>query len=157
MEKEQHEVYEKARKRVKQKKRLYYHFIVFLIGSLFLIVLNTLFKVGNEYGEWFKYAVVGWLLIWIFHFVNVFVTNKFFGKEWERIETEKLIDKHEMKSDKLERDLIKKGVITSNDKITGVKKKNAEPLITIIAANHSITNLQLTFICFKFILESSSS
>ena len=95
MEKEQIEIYEKARKRVKQKKRLYYHFIIFLIGSVFLIVLNTIFNVGSEaYGEWFKYAVAGWLLIWVFHFINVFITNKFFGKEWERIETEKLIKKH---------------------------------------------------------------
>ncbi|WP_117881847.1 2TM domain-containing protein [Aureibaculum luteum] len=123
MEKEQIEIYEKARKRVKQKKRLYYHFIVFLVGSFFLIVLNTFFKVGNQYGEWFKYAVAFWLLIWIFHFINVFVTNKFFGKEWERIETEKLMDKHELKSDKLERELIKKGVITPNDKISGSEKK----------------------------------
>ena len=73
MEKDQIEIYEKARKRKKKKKRLYYHFIVFLIGSVFLIALNTIFNVGSEYGEWFKYTVVGWLLIWIFHFVNVFV------------------------------------------------------------------------------------
>ncbi|MBJ2173761.1 2TM domain-containing protein [Aureibaculum sp. A20] len=123
MEKEQIEIYEKARKRVRQKKRLYYHFIVFLVGSLFIIVLNTFFKVGSQYGEWFKYVVALWLLIWIFHFINVFVTNKFFGKEWERIETEKLMDKHEMKSDKLERELIKQGVITPNDKISGSEKK----------------------------------
>ena len=39
IDKEQHEKYEYARKRIKQKKRLYYHFILFLVGSLFFISL----------------------------------------------------------------------------------------------------------------------
>jgi len=122
--KEQHEIYEKARKRVKQKKRLYYHFILFLVGSVFLIVLNTLFKVGEEqFGEWFKYAVAIWLFLWILHVVNVFITNRFFGKDWERIETEKLIEKHTGKSEILEENLIKKGIITPNDKLPASEKK----------------------------------
>lgn len=33
LDKIEHEIYEKARKRVKQKKRLYYHFIIFLVGG----------------------------------------------------------------------------------------------------------------------------
>lgn len=88
-----------------------------------MIVLNTLFKVGEQYGEWFKYAVALWLLLWILHFINVFVTNKFFGKEWERIETEKIIAKHEDKSEKLERKLIKEGKITPKDKLPSSEKK----------------------------------
>lgn len=116
--KEQHELYEKARKRVKQKKRLYYHFILFLLGSVFLIVLNIIFKVGEQkFGEWFKYAVAIWFFVWILHFINVFITNRFFGKDWERIETEKLIEKHSDKLEKLESTLIKSGKITPYDKL----------------------------------------
>ncbi len=122
--KEQHEIYEKARKRVKQKKRLYYHFVLFLIGSVFLIVLNIIFKVGHQFGEWFKYAIALWVVIWIFHFINVFVTHRFFGKDWERKETEKLIEKHLDKSEDLERKLIKKGVITPNDALPTSEKKS---------------------------------
>lgn len=121
----QHELYEKARKRVKQKKRLYYHFVLLLVGSVFLIVLNIFFKVGEQsFGEWFKYAIVLWIIIWILHFVNVFITNRFFGKEWERKETEKLIEKHLDKSEDLERNLIKKGVITPADKLPDSEKKS---------------------------------
>ena len=135
MEKEQIEIYEKSKKRIKQKKRLYYHFIVFLIGSLFLIVLNTFFKVGQEkYGEWFKYAVALWLLIWIFHFINVFITNKFFGKEWERVETEKLIKKYKAKTEKLEKKLIKTGIINPQAKPSNTTKKVTKNSISIIAA-----------------------
>ena len=122
--KDQHAVYEKARKRVKQKKRLYYHFILFLIGSVFLIILNTVFKVGEQFGEWFKYAVALWFFIWVLHFVNVFITNRFFGKDWERIETEKLISKHNKKSENLESSLIKKGIITPDDKLPESEKKS---------------------------------
>lgn len=123
--KEQHETYEKARKRIKQKKRLYYHFILFLVGAVFLIVLNVVFNVGEQqFGEWFKYAVATWLFLWILHFVNVFITSRFFGNEWERIETEKLIAKHQIKSENLEENLIKLGKITPNDKLPTSEKKN---------------------------------
>ena len=121
--KEQHEIYEKARKRIKQKKRLYYHFLIFIVGSVFLIVLNIIFKVGEQFGEWFKYAVATWLFIWVLHFVNVFITNRFFGKDWERIETEKLIAKHSINQYNLENNLIKTGVITPNDKLPTSEKK----------------------------------
>ena len=125
--KEQHELYEKARKRVKQKKRLYYHFVLFLVGSVFLIALNLIFKVGEQFGEWFKYAIAVWLFLWILHFINIFITKRFFGKDWERKETEKLIEKHLDKSEDLERDLIKKGVITPNDKLSESEKKSLNP------------------------------
>jgi len=120
---EQHKIYEKARKRVKQKKRLYYHLVLFLVGSVFFIVLNIFFNVGEQFGEWFKYAIALWFFVWVLHFVNVFITKRFFGKEWERVETEKLMDKYEMKVEKLETDLIKKGIITPKDKLSNSQKK----------------------------------
>lgn len=123
---QQYELYEKAHKRVKQKKRLYYHFVLFLIGSVFLIVLNVIFKVGEQFGIWFKYAIALWLFVWILHFINVFITNRFFGKDWERKETEKLIEKHLDKSEDLERKLIKKGVITPDDKLPSSEKKSLD-------------------------------
>jgi hypothetical protein len=122
--KEQHEQYEKARKRVKQKKRLYYHFVLFLIGSVFLIVLNIFLNVGEQFGEWFKYVVALWFFVWVLHFVNVFITNRFFGKDWERTETEKLLKKYHVNVEKLEKNLIKKGIITPNDQLPSSEKKS---------------------------------
>ncbi|MCK0129914.1 dihydrofolate reductase [Flavobacteriaceae bacterium F08102] len=115
--KEQVTLFEKARKRAVAKKQVYYHFVIFLIGSVFLIVLNTVFNVGEQYGEWFKYAVAIWLFVWIFHFVNVFITHRFFGKEWVQNETAKLMAKHDVKVKELEKKLLKKGVLTSNSPI----------------------------------------
>lgn len=122
--KEQHEQYEKARKRVKQKKRLYYHFVLFLIGSVFLIVLNIFLNVGEQFGEWFKYVVALWFFVWVLHFVNVFITNRFFGKDWERVETEKLLKKYHVNIEKLEKNLIKKGIITPDDQLPSSEKKS---------------------------------
>jgi len=123
--KDQHELYEQARKRVKQKKYLYYHFVLFLIGSVFFIILNTVLNIGEQqFGDWFKYAVLLWFFIWILHFVNVIIIKRFFGEDWERIETEKLIAKHHKKSENLENILIKTKIISPADKLPDSQKKN---------------------------------
>ncbi len=124
--KDQHEVYEKARKRVQQKKRLYYHFVLFLVGSVFLIVLNVFFKVGEQFGEWFKYAVALWFFLWLLHFMNVFFIKRFFDKDWERVQTEKLIEKHNKRLEKLEKGLVKKGVITPEQPLPDSEKKSLD-------------------------------
>lgn len=103
-----HEYYEKARKRTKQKRRLYFHFVLFLVGSTFFILLNKVIKFHPEI-DWYVWAICAWLVLLILHFVNVFVMNRFFGKDWERLQTEKLIQKHKEKLDKLEVKLEKSG------------------------------------------------
>jgi hypothetical protein len=112
---EQHELYEKTRNRVQQKKKVYYHFILFLIGSAFLIVVNKFYNVGESWGDWYKWAVTVWFFLWLLHLINVFVTNRFFGKEWERTETDKLMKIHYEKLKKLEQKLIKEKTIAPLD------------------------------------------
>ncbi len=107
---EEHELYEKARNRTKQKKRLYFHFVLFLVGSTFFVVLNKVIGFRPEI-DWFVWAIFGWLFILILHFINVFVMKKFFGTEWERAQTENLIKKNEIKLEKLASKLDKKGLI----------------------------------------------
>lgn len=103
---EQHELYENARKRTKQKKRLYFHFVLFIVGSVFLFVLNRVLKVGEGFMEdWFVWAILLWSFFWILHFINVFITQRFMGKEWERKQTEKLVAKQEKKIEKIQKKL----------------------------------------------------
>jgi hypothetical protein len=110
---DQHEVYEKARKRTRQKRRLFWHFVVFLVGSVFLIILNEIFKVGEEkYGDWFVWAILAWLFFWILHLGNVYIFDRYFDKDWERRETDKLVAKHNAKVEKLEKKLINEGIIS---------------------------------------------
>lgn len=103
---EQHELYENARYRVKQKKRLFFHFIVFLVGSVFLIILNKIFKVGENYVEdWFVWAILLWFFLFILHVINVFITKKFMGRDWERAQIDKLVKKQELKIAQLDKEL----------------------------------------------------
>lgn len=102
---EDHEHYEYARKRVKQKKRFYYHTILFIVGSLAMLTSNTLFDIGGT-TVWYPWAISSWLFFLILHFIRVFITDRFMGKDWEREEINKLVLKQEQKSkqikDKLE-------------------------------------------------------
>jgi len=111
--KDQHLLYEEARKRAKQKKGLYFHFVIFLVGSVFIILLNKYMGVLPEY-DWYLWVVLGWLFILIVHTFKVLLINRFFGEEWERKTTESLIAKHEKKSLKLEKKLEKKGILSQS-------------------------------------------
>ena len=82
---DQLELFKNARRRIKQKRRLYAHFVIFLIGALFLIIANTVLDIGLEtFGpNWFVYAISFWLFLFLYHLFNVFITNKFMGDAWE--------------------------------------------------------------------------
>lgn len=89
---EQREQYEYARRRIKQKKSLMRHFIVFLVGSVLLIIINPVLGYGEEFfiKDWFIWAILIWTFIFLIHLFNVFVMNTFMGKEWEDKQLEKL-------------------------------------------------------------------
>lgn len=85
LDKEQRDQYEYARKRILQKKRLMQHFIIFLAGSVLLIIINPVLGIGSDFfiSNWFVWAIFIWAFIFLIHLFNVFVMNKFMGKEWE--------------------------------------------------------------------------
>lgn len=123
--KEEYELYENAKRRIKQKKQLYTHFILFLVSSVFFIVLNKLLKVGEPH-DWFVWAIVGWAFIFIFHFINVFITHKFMGKEWIEKQTEKLVLKQETKIAQLEKKIEKEAKLKLESELFASELKNKE-------------------------------
>ena len=102
---EQRELIERAQERARQKRRLYQHFIVFLIGAVVLILLNVIFEIGqdiNPFGlDWFVWAIIFWAIILLIHAFNFFVTNKFMGKDWENRQVEKLVAKQQQRIEEL--------------------------------------------------------
>ncbi|MGS2738031.1 2TM domain-containing protein [Sinomicrobium sp. M5D2P17] len=104
VDEEQYELLRNAEARIRQKRRLYYHFVIFLIGSVFLIIVNKILKYGEQY-NWFVWAITLWAFFFVIHFFNVFVTNRFMGKEWEKIQREKLILKQKERIARLEKDV----------------------------------------------------
>ena len=101
---EQHELLENAQKRILQKKRLYTHFVIFLVGSVFLVLINKILKYGQEY-NWFVWAITFWGFLFVLHIFNVFVTHKFLGKAWERAQREKLVQKQKARIAELEKEM----------------------------------------------------
>lgn len=89
---EQREQYEYARARITQKKKLMRHFIVFIAGSIFLIIINPILGYGNNFiiKDWFVWAILIWAFIFLIHLFNVLVMNKFMDKEWEARQMESL-------------------------------------------------------------------
>ena len=104
---EQHAQIEYAQKRIKQKKRLYNHIVVYLLGSIFLAALNKIFKYGEGY-DWFLWGMLLWGFFLLLHVINVFVTNRFMGREWERTQREKLLRKQEERIAELNREITSK-------------------------------------------------
>jgi uncharacterized membrane protein YcjF (UPF0283 family) len=102
MEKNQQELYEYARKRVKQKKRVYLHFILFLVGSIFLYIINKLLNVYEMY-DWYLWAITAWAFLFVLHFIKVFVTESFINKKWEQEQIEKLVARQERRIGQLEK------------------------------------------------------
>jgi amino acid permease len=104
MEKDQHELYEYARDRIKQKKRLYFHFILLFLGSFFLFVANKWLSFYPE-KNWWIWAVTIWTFLYILHFINVYVVDTFMNKNWERTQIDKLMLMQTKKIEKLKNDI----------------------------------------------------
>ena len=101
---EQHELLENAQRRIKQKKRLFSHFVIFLIGSVFLILVNKILKYGEEY-DWFIWGILLWSFLFLIHAFNVFVTHKFMGQEWERKQRELLVEKQKKRISEIQKEI----------------------------------------------------
>ncbi len=106
MEQSQHELYEYARKRVKQKRRVYIHFILFFVSSFFFYIINKWLDVDPQ-DDWYLWAITAWAFIFVLHFIKVFVTESFINKTWEREQIEKLVARQERRIEELQKKLDK--------------------------------------------------
>ena len=113
MEKELHEQYEYARRRIKQKKRLYYHFVLFVLGSLLLFIAHN-FLDSNVVTDWYLWIITIWLFLFILHFIKIFITDRFMNKDWEREQIDRLVALQKKKLDQLQTQV-------SSDEINNIK------------------------------------
>ena len=144
IDQEQLELIQNAQKRIKQKKRLYIHFVLFLIGSVFIILANTLLDIGKDFRpfgkEWFLFAILIWLFFFLYHVFNVFITHKFMGKAWEQKQLDKLIVQQKLRIERLKNDLKKEAPhIAENEhynEFLDEKEKTSELTIIVAAAEN---------------------
>lgn len=138
IDKEQLELIQNAQKRIKQKKRLYIHFVVFLIGALFLTLANLVLGIGETYKpfqlDWFVIAILIWLFILAYHTFNVFVTHKFMGKNWEKQQLSKLVSKQEVRIEKLKNKFEKEEMHIAKSEVYNTEITKKESNLTIIVA-----------------------
>ncbi|KAA5826395.1 dihydrofolate reductase [Algibacter amylolyticus] len=141
IDKDQLELIENAQKRIKQKKGLYAHFVIFLIGAIFLIVANTFLGIGKDFKileiDWFVFAILIWLFLFVYHLFNVFVTNKFMGKDWEKAQLQKLVAKQQNRIEKLKAGLVKEETVLAKSEVfkeETTKRINKGSELTIIVA-----------------------
>lgn len=104
MEPNQQELYEYARKRVKQKKRVYFHFILFLVSSVFFYIINKVLDVDPQ-DDWYLWVITAWGFLFVLHFIKVFVTESFINKNWEQEQISKLVARQERRISQLEKKL----------------------------------------------------
>lgn len=138
IDKDQLELIEYAQKRIKQKKRLYIHFVVFLIGSVFFILLNLVLGFGENFKpfdtNWFVFAILAWLFLLLYHTFNVFVTHHFMGKAWEQVQLEKLVAKQKQGITKLEKTIPVIDETNTTSETDSKKKTDITKNLTIIVA-----------------------
>ena len=98
---EQYELFKNIEKRLKQKRLLYIHFFVMVLGCIFFEVANKVLDYGVDY-NWYIWASLLWLFLWLWHAMNVFVFNRFLGKEWQEKQREHLVAVQQKKLIKIE-------------------------------------------------------
>ncbi|WP_418510717.1 dihydrofolate reductase [Corallibacter sp.] len=142
IDKEQLELIKTAQKRIKQKKRLYAHFIIFIIGAIFLILANTVLGIGENIKplgvNWFVYAILFWLLLFVYHVFNVFVTSKFLSEKWEQKQLDKLVAQQKERINELKDQLLAEETIIAKREVEkelqAKKKTNKNAIVTLIVA-----------------------
>ena len=89
---------------------------------MFLILANTVLGIGKDFKiaslEWFVIAISLWFFLFIYHFITVFITHKFMGKDWEDKQREALVAKQQERINQLKQDYLKRG--KSNCKISSL-------------------------------------
>ena len=80
------ELYERARKRVEEKKGFYTHLIAYIAVNILLIIIWAVTGAGFP---WFVFPLGGWGIGLILHFLGVFV----FGRKSDKAAIEKEAEK----------------------------------------------------------------
>lgn len=121
-----------AQDRIRQKKRLNQHFVFFLIGSVFIIILDQVMEVGHETlpQNWYVWAILIWTFFFLIHAFNVFFTNRFMGKKWENEQLDKLKLKQQNRIAELKKQVEKEMPLPEVKSPKPIKTQN----LTIIAA-----------------------
>ena len=134
-----------ARARIRQKKRLYFHFVAFLFVSLVMVILN----IGLGYGAqiqpfgfpWVLSAALLWAVFLLLHVFQVYVTRRFMNPAWEKEQIKTLVGLQGERIEKIKRKLDKEASLQADAEWHKEENEKPKQRITIIAAaasNHAL-------------------
>ena len=140
VDKDQLELIKNAQSRIRQKKKLYYHFIVLILGCSCLFVANKFIGLGKQFTflekDWYVFAIILWIALFTYHVINVFILNPFLGKSWEENQLQKLMALQQKRIEKIKTNLIENETLMAKNDIEKdiIKKRN---LTLIVAADNN--------------------
>ncbi|MEO9552691.1 MULTISPECIES: dihydrofolate reductase [Nonlabens] len=139
----QKEMIENAQRRIKEKRGLFTHFVVFLVGAVGLIIISQVLmqqeplRILNV--EWWVWVLFVWLLILIYHAFKVFITNRLLGPGWEKRQYERLVQKQKDRIAQIEEKVTKSNPLPETKIInTPVSKKRVITMIAAAGANNEL-------------------
>ena len=131
---EQIELLEYAQKRIKQKKFLYYHFVLFLFITAITLSLDYVFDIATDVNlfeySWSFWIIFSWFFLLIFHVFNVYVTGRFINKSWIKNQKSKLIKIQKIEIENIKEKMNIESKIKAESEVFNKKSK----LITVIVA-----------------------
>ncbi len=87
--------YDQARKRVKEIKGFYTHFVVYLVVNVMIVIVNIQnLEPGETYFQFENFTTAFfWGLGLLAHALSVFMPSMIMGKNWEERKIKELMDK----------------------------------------------------------------
>lgn len=140
---EQLELIKNAQARIAQKKRLYYHTIIFIILGLFAIIFNVGLGFASEFTlagfPWSVVVIFTWAILLFWHILNVYIFNRFMGRAWEQQQLQKLVGQQQARIEKLKSKLEKEAPVIAETKAYNEQRllKNEQNITMIVAAGEN--------------------
>ena len=127
---------EYAQNRIKSKKRLFFHFSIMIIGFISMLISNLIFEFKKDIilfeFPWSYWLCSTWFFLFFIHLFNVYVTNKFMGKKWEKNQMKKLVNKQQIKIAEIKTELEKEARIIAESQL--FSQNSSRNTVTLIAA-----------------------
>ena len=127
---------EYAQNRIRSKKRLFFHFSIMIIGFISMLTSNLIFEFKKDIilfeFPWSYWLCSTWFFLFFIHLFNVYVTNKFMGKMWEKNQMKKLVNKQQIKIAEIKTEIEKEARIIAESQL--FSQNSSKNTVTLIAA-----------------------
>lgn len=127
------ELLENAQIRIRQKKNVYRHFVIFLFISGFTLFIDFVLEIGPDLVlfdySWSIWILIIWTFILLYHLFDVFISKKIISNKWISNQKSQLIKVQQEKIKSLKQDIEKESEIYAESHSSSLNQ-----MITIIVA-----------------------